>query len=239
MKKRFLGLGLAFGLATGALQAAPVITPWGASGDLPKPWVEQFHPKVKAHTQFELKSFEGQPVVNALAEQSYGSVVHPFEQAVEIKQLQWAWAVAQHPTNANPRLKPGDDAGAKVCVFVAIDESKLGLGTRLALGTARTVSGERLPAATLCYVWVDQGVANKGEAFPNPFTDRVRNIVLREAPAVSGLKTESVDLQADARRLFGDELPAGPVKFLGLAFGADADNTKSRAEANFANFLAK
>lgn len=224
------------GLLVQAQTAPPAVPAWpkSATGPIPSPWTAQFHPKVKQHTEFKLAEWGGQTVVRADANQSYGSMALVFPSPSALDSLQWSWAVLTHPTGANPRVKEGDDAAAKVCVFVAIDESRLPLGTRIKLGAARTLSGEALPAATLCYVWADEGQA-VGAWFNNPYTDRVRNIVLRSAPAVQGsaLVTEQRDLQADARRAFSSELPEGAVKFLGLAFGADADNTQSRAVGVF------
>jgi hypothetical protein len=136
------------------------------------------------------------------------------------------------------QTKAGDDAGAKVCAFVQIDEGKLGLGTRLALAAARTVSGERLPAATLCYVWGAPG-EKVGQVFDNPYTDRVKNIVIRDEASAAELILETRNLQADARKAFGKELPEGPVMFIGFALGADSDNTKSKAKALFGSIEAK
>lgn len=233
-----LGVGQA-NAQSGSL-AEPAIQPWPSStaAGFPKPWVSQFHPKVKKHTVFTLQQVEGQTVARASSDGGYGSMVHAFSSPVPIRQIQWRWQVEQHPTGANLRTKEGDDAGAKLCLFVAIDESKLGVGTRMKMGAARLASGESLPAATLCYAWAPAGVPS-GEVFNNPFTDRVRNIVVRSAAESDVLVTEQRDVQADARRAFGAELPEGPVQFLGVALGADADNTQSKAVGVFGAIVAK
>lgn len=227
-------------LAFSHVQAAEVVAPWPAdtSAGIPSPWKPQYHPDIAEHTQFTLLKKGGSTVLQADADMAYGTLVHPFSKPTELKTLSWSWQVLTQPTKANLQTKAGDDAGAKLCAFVQIDESTLGIGTRLALAAARTVSGERLPAATLCYVWSVPG-EKVGQVFDNPFTERVRNIVIRDTATAGELIAENRDLQADARKAFGDELPAGPVKFTGIALGADSDNTKSKAKALFGSISAE
>lgn len=231
-----LALGLFLVLPV-AVQASELVTQWPgkASQPIPSPWVAQYHPKIPQHTEFKLVQTDGAVALEAVANKAYGTLVHPFASPVVLNTLSWEWQVMTHPTGADLRTKAGDDAGAKLCVFVQIDESKLGLGTRLAMAAARTLSGEDLPAATLCYVWGLPG-EKVGQVFDNPYTDRVRNMVLRDLPGSSELLSEQRDVQADARLAFGDELPKGAVRFTGLALGADSDNTGSIAKARFGGF---
>lgn len=216
------------------------LKPWPAepAAGIPAPWEAQYHPDIAAHTQFKLLKQGDQTLLQAEADMAYGTLVHPFSKPVVLKTLSWDWQVLMQPTKANLQTKAGDDAGAKVCTFIQIDEGKLGLGTRLALAAARTLSGERLPAATLCYVWGTPG-EKTGQVFDNPYTDRVKNIVIRDAASASDLISENRDLQADARKAFGKELPKGPVMFTGIALGADSDNTKSKAKALFGSLSAQ
>ncbi|HEX4879145.1 MAG TPA: DUF3047 domain-containing protein, partial [Limnobacter sp.] len=221
-------------------RASGLVAPWPADAQAPLPgaWKAQYHPDIAAHTRFSLVEKAGVTLLQANANQSYGTLVHAFAQPQVLSTMGWAWQVLEHPAQAKLQTKAGDDAGAKVCAFVQIDESRLSLGTRLALGAARTLSGEPLPAATLCYVWGSPGEP-VGMVFNNPYTDRVKNMVLRDSSPGGGMVTESRDLQADARLAFGKELPDGPVRFTGIALGTDADNTKSKATALFGSIVAK
>lgn len=230
-------LGLA---AVPTVQAAEALAQWpaNATAGIPSPWKPQYHPDIAEHTEFRLLKQGNKTVLQADADMAYGTLVHPFAKPTELKTLSWEWQVLTQPTKANLRTKSGDDAGAKLCAFIQIDEGKLGIGTRLTLAAARAVSVERLPAATLCYVWGVPG-EKVGQVFDNPFTERVRNIVVRDTAAASELIAENRDLQADARKAFGDELPQGPVMFTGIALGADSDNTKSKAKALFGKISAE
>lgn len=232
--------GLALAVTAGLATAAEAIKAWPSDPavGLPAGWKPQFHPDIAAHTEFKLIRQGDKTVVQADADKSYGTLVHAFPKPAELKSLKWEWQVLTHPSNASLQTKAGDDAGAKLCAFIQVDESRIGLGTRVALAAARTVSGERLPAATLCYVWGVPG-EKVGQVFDNPYTDRVKNIVVRDMANATELVAENRDLQADARKAFGKELPAGPVLFTGIALGADADNTKSKARALFGKISAE
>lgn len=213
-----------------------LIKPWtnndvGQEGP-PAGWVAQFHPKIPQHTAFDMVLLDSAPAVKLEAEAAYGSWVYQFDKPVEIGRLQWDWSVGVKPNGANLRLKEGDDAAAKLCLFVQIDESTLPLGTRLALGAARTLSGEELPAATLCYVWSGEG-QQIGDIFPNPYTDRVVNWVLQNGESSRHWRTETREVSADVNRVFGANLSSGRVLITGLAIGADSDNTKSSAVSYF------
>lgn len=204
-----------------------------APGQLPSGWAAQFHPEIPNHTDLSIESINGEPVLAARAKSAYGSWAYKFPEPTAVKSLSWQWSVRQKPEKADLRTKAGDDSALKVCVFVDIDESRLGLGTRLALGTARTLSGQFLPAATLCYQWANKGEI--GTIFPNPYTNRVINKILRTEPASDQWFTEFPDIQADIKAAFGDELPraqgVASIRLLGLAIGADTDNTGSFSEA--------
>lgn len=209
----------------------------GDSDQPPASWQAQFHPDIPKRTDLSLVHDKDQLLLQVQSQAGYGSWAYRFQQPTEVTSIAWSWQVNQHPSDANLMTKEGDDSAIKVCLFVAIDESKLGLGTRLALGAARTFSGENLPAATLCYQWSSQALDT--QLFDNPYTDRVRNLVLRTEPAGDQWLPESRNIQQDVVNAFGSELPkqngALQVRLLGLAIGGDADNTQSSSLAHLKN----
>ncbi len=125
------------------------------------------------------------------------------------------------------RNKQGDDNAAKVCVFFDLPLARVPFVERQLLRLARSKTGEDLPAATVCYVWDRQVAA--GSAVPNPYSRRMRYLVLRSAET-GRWHEERRDVAADFLKLFGDEAEAAPV-VIGVAVGADADNTAGRSLA--------
>jgi hypothetical protein len=85
---------------------------------------------------------------------------------------------------------------------------------------ARSIAGEMVPAAALCYVW-DSTLA-EGTTLWNAYTDRVRMIVVESGPRRLGQwVVEERDVEADFRMAFGEAPP--PVS--GIAIAADTDQT--------------
>jgi len=110
-----------------------------------------------------------------------------------------------------------------VCALFDMPTDKLGFIDRNLLKLARSVSGEHLPAATLCYVW-DQKLA-VGTELPNAFTRRMHYLVLNSADTpVQSWVSHVRDLHADFLHSFGQESSTVPP-LLAIVVGADADNT--------------
>jgi hypothetical protein len=113
-------------------------------------------------------------------------------------------------------------------VYVAFryDPARATAWERLTFGAHRLVYGRYPPAAAVNYVW-DNRLA-PGTALHNAYTDRARMIVLRSGAAEVGRwVTESRDVAADYRRLFGGE----PPRIAGVAVMTDTDDTGERAVA--------
>jgi len=184
-------------------------------------------------TRFEAGTVDGQPAVRVLTAASYGTLVHDL-QGVPPARLQWRWRLDLPLTGGKtaPDLttKAGDDAALKVCALFDHPLERVPFVERTVLRIARNISGEPLPAATICYVW--DSAHPGGRQGANPYTRRVRYISLRgsETPARQWV-TESRDLARDFATLFADELPAGAAvpALRTVLIGADSDNTGSRS----------
>ena len=126
--------------------------------------------------------------------------------------LSWRWRVTELPTGGDERAAATNDSAAGVYVVF-----KGGLGGLL-------------PRA-LKYVWSTAEPA--GTALPSPLYPNARIIVLESGSAERGTwKTETVNVADDYRRLFQSE----PPEPQGIALLTDADNTRSRAVADYDDF---
>lgn len=184
-------------------------------------------------TRFEAARVDGAAALQVSTASSYGTLVHDLKDAPPAR-LQWRWRLDQPLSGGTtvPDLttKAGDDAALKVCAMFDHPLERVPFVERTVLRIARSVSGENLPAATVCYVW--DSAAPAGLQGANPYTRRVRYISLRgnETPAGQWVN-ERRDLAQDFATLFADELPAGgavpPLR--SVLIGADSDNTASRS----------
>lgn len=93
---------------------------------------------------------------------------------------------------------------------------------------ARSVAGDIVPAAALCYVW--DGKLPAGTKLWNAYSDRVRVIVVESGSRrLDQWVVEERDIAADFRAAFGEEPP--PVS--GVAIAADTDQTGETVRAWF------
>lgn len=235
---RLIALVAFLPLVAAAQPLPPLTQPDGA---LHPGWRYVGFPKQKAPippTVIEAGQLDGQPALKVVTAASYGTLVHELKDAPPAR-LQWRWRLDQPLTGgrAAPDLttKAGDDAALKVCAMFEHPLERVPFVERTVLRLARSVSGENLPAATVCYVWDSGHPAGRQGA--NPYTKRVRYISLRgsETPAGQWV-SESRDLAQDFITLFGDELPQGAQTPRGalppvgtVLIGADSDNTASRS----------
>ena len=232
--RALVALACAMALPAALSQSLPPLNQ--ADGSLHPGWRYVGFPKQKAQippTVIEAGQVDGQPAVKVVTASSYGTLVHDLKDAPPAR-LQWRWRLDQPLSEgkASPDLttKAGDDAALKVCAMFEHPLERVPFVERTVLRLARSVSGEALPAATVCYVWDSGHPAGRQGA--NPYTKRVRYISLRgsETPARQWMN-ESRDLAQDFATLFADELPAGSTVPLlrTVLIGADSDNTASRS----------
>jgi hypothetical protein len=229
-----LALGMACAAASALAQSLASLVP--ADGAAASHWRFVGFPKSKADipaTRFELAEVQGERALKVSTRASYGTWVHDLPKA-DPGRLQWRWRLDQPLTGgqgvADILTKAGDDAALKVCVMLDHPLDRVPFAQRTVLRIARSLSGEDLPAATLCYVWDSTHPA--GLQGTNPYTQRVRFITLQGKGApLAQWQTETRDVAADFARLFADELPAGSAvpKVRAVLIGADSDNTGAQS----------
>ncbi len=201
-------------------------------------------------SRFDAAQVDGVAGLRVATAASYGNWVSDWRGAAPV-QLSWRWRLDQPlgggRVPANILTKAGDDTALKVCVAFDHPMASVPLWERTTLRLARHLSGEALPAATVCYLWDSSLPA--GTEGANAYSRRVRYVVLqgREAP-LSRWVSESRDPVQDYLRLFADELPAQPAQpgaqasrhpvATAVLVGADSDNTGGRSEGWVADLRA-
>jgi len=204
------------------------LTPFSEArgGKLPGPWRPVGLPgSSKPLTRFDLVPMDGQTVLRVLADHSYANLVHDLPDVVLPRGtlLRWRWRLDQALPDADLRHRETDDTALKVCLLFNAPAENLSALEQGLLGVARALSGERLPAATLCYVW--DNTLPAGTVLDNAYTARIRMVVVDSGDKQIGhWISHQRDVAADFRRAFGREFPVLPP-LEGVAVGADSDNT--------------
>lgn len=213
-------------LCWAATAAAETLTsPIGDGDEAAAPWRPIGLPQqTKPATKFSIVPMDGQRVLRVEADHAYGNLLHPLKDT-PAGTLAWRWRVEQPPAGADLRRKAGDDAALKVCALFDMPPAQLPFVERQLWRWASARAGERLPTATLCYVW-DNSTLPAGTLLHNAFTHRVRMIVSHGTPGQ--WSEEQHDLAADFLRAFGDETRVVPP-LAAVLIGADSDNTGSHS----------
>jgi hypothetical protein len=181
--------------------------------------------------QFEMTTLGTDRVLKLATDKTYGMAVHELPHLVlgPGSLLKWRWRLDHPIVGADLNLKKGDDVPLKVCAMFDMPLDKLGVVETSLLRMARAVKGEKLPSATLCYVWDHQLPA--GSQLPNAFTKRLRYMVLDSGDKQLGQwVSHERDIVADFMRMFGHEAEVMPP-LIAVAVGADSDNTQSSSLA--------
>lgn len=157
----------------------------------------------------------GQQYLHADAEADSVQIGLPVSfRLTEYPLLSWRWRVAELPAGADERDAATNDSAAGVYVVF------------------RGSLGGLLPRA-IKYVWSAR--EPRGTAIPSPRYPNAQIVVLESGPDEPGTwKTETVNVADDYRRLFQAE----PPEPQGIALLTDADNTHSRAVADYDDFRA-
>lgn len=226
-------LALAF---IGAAQAASPTgdpAPFSAArpgGELPTGWMPLTLPKIPPPA-VALVADEGVTVLRSTANAAAGTVSFALgHDAAARPMLRWRWKVDRVVAKADLAAKPGDDFAARVYVFFDVPADTLPLGDRLKIFLAREVYGRTVPTAALCYVWDNRHPV--GTSRWNPYTDRVRTVVVRSG-SPGAWASESRDLEADFREAFGAEWKGPVPRVTGIALGNDTDQTGESVTAWF------
>ena len=216
---------------------ATALTPFTATApEPPAPWGFVGLPgQTKPKTRFSVVEIDGRKAVRIEADESYGNIVHPMKFSGPKATLSWQWKVETPVPAPDLRTRQGDDTSAKVCVFFDMPLDLVPFIERQLQKIAQSKTTDPLPNATVCYVW-DPTLAT-GTELDNAFTRRMRYIVLESGTdKVGKWMTEKRNVMADFVKLFGDESPKVPP-IMGIAIGADADNTHTRSVAYVANIV--
>jgi hypothetical protein len=184
-------------------------------------------------TRYRAERVDGVDAVRLEAEASYGNLTFDMKGQPAPRKLRWRWRLERGNAKADLAARQGDDTPARVCLAFDLPMDRVPFVERPLMAAARARAGDALPTATLCWVW---GEAESREAaIDNPYTRRVRYVVLRNRDDGTGRWfDEERDVAADWARTFGRESAAMPP-LLAAIVAADADNTAAHSIAHVAD----
>jgi Protein of unknown function (DUF3047) len=227
---------LPFTLVSYALVLEPAaIAPFSSAepgAALPSGWTLLTLPRKKA-PDFTLVRDEGVTVLHVHSQAAVGSAAFRLDADPRANaRLAWRWKVDHPLAAARFGTKEGDDFAARVYVSFDVPEASLTFTQRAKMKLAKLIYGADLPAAAICYVWDNHQPV--GTNAWNPYTDRLRMVVLESGNARAGEWVgESRDLEADFRAAFGSTWNGPTPAINGIAVSSDTDQTLETVNAWF------
>ena len=209
-------------------EIAPLSAAPNADG-LPPHWETYLVTRKKLPTHYEqVTDNDGISVIRASVDGSASGLAQKLDIPVYPgAKLTWRWRADAMPTNADIRTKRFDDAPVRIALAFDGDSAKLTMQDHMHRELAYMVSGRELPFATLMYTWGDEKFA-QNEVVANPYTGRIRSIVVERGDANLGQwLTYSRDIAKDYEKAFGEP----PGRLVGIAIMSDGDNTQSKYTA--------
>jgi hypothetical protein len=213
--------------ATALLAASPASFSNAAAGAPPAPWKIVGLPEryAKPITQFDIVEIEGTRALRVKSDKSWGSLAYPMSEAVKQgAMLRWRWRLDQPLAVSDLKSKATEDGALKVCLSFDMPADNIPGGERALFKLAQFFTKDKIPTATLCYLW--GGKEEIGYQQASLFTARVRFIVLaNESTPLKTWASKERNIYTDFLKAFGQE--AGTVPALSaIVIGADADNTQ-------------
>ncbi|MBS7807453.1 DUF3047 domain-containing protein [Variovorax sp. PCZ-1] len=214
-------------LASASAWAAGLAAFSGTPGSQPPaPWHTVGLPERynKPVSQFDLTDLDGTHVLRVKADKSWGTLAHPVNEVVKPGSLlKWRWRLEQPLAKADIHAKATEDSPLKVCLSFDMPADSIPSGERALFKLAQLFSKEKIPTATLCYIWGSKETIGYEQA--SLFTARVRFIVVaNETTPLKAWQNKERNIHADFLKAFGHESAAVPA-LSAILIGADADNT--------------
>jgi hypothetical protein len=192
---------------------------------LPRGWEEVVMRRDLPLTDYRLAELDGHRVLRARGRGASGlrHRLHLDPQAVPW--MRWSWRTRVVPPGMCVQRTETDDSPARMVVAFHGDELDLSMRDRAVFELVHLITGQRLPYATLMYVWDAQ--LPVGTVVNYARTSRIRYLVVESGRERAGrwLRYER-DLVEDFRQVFGEE--PGWVDSVGLM--TDSDDLKVEVE---------
>lgn len=209
---------------------AAQVVPFSAAapGQPPAGWRPYALRRDVARTRYTVVQDGARPVLNARAAASATGLRCAVQiDPAQLGLLQFSWRVRDVPAQADVSEAVLDDSPARLIVAFDGDHTRLTLRERLLFDQVELFTGQRLPYATLMYVW-DGGRHAVDTVHRNHRTSRIQYLTVESGTARAGRWLHyQRDVVADFQRVYG-EAP-GPI--VGVGVLTDGDAMKLQLEA--------
>ncbi len=200
---------------------------------LPDGWKPLTFRKIPKHTLYSVVRDGERTVVKAVSEASSSGLTREIRiDPKEYPIIEWQWKVTNVLEKGDVTSKEGDDYPARIYITFEYDSGRVGLLEKAKFEAIRFFYGQYPPIGAINYIW--ESKAPVGTMVPNPFTDRVKMIVVESgAENLNTWVGQQRNIYEDYKQAFGEE----PPMVSGVAIMTDTDNTKESATAYYGDIV--
>ncbi|MGQ0810707.1 MAG: DUF3047 domain-containing protein [Nitrospiraceae bacterium] len=200
---------------------------------VPDGWKPLTFKKIERHTKYELVKDGETVVVKAVSESASSGLTKEITiNPKDYPLISWRWKVANVYQKGDVSKKEGDDYPARIYITFEYDSSRVGFFEKAKYETARLMYGQYPPIGAINYIW--ESKAPKGTVTPNPFTDRVKMIVVESGrERLNQWMEEQRNVFEDYKKAFGEE----PPLISGVAIMTDTDNTQETGTSYYGDIV--
>jgi hypothetical protein len=200
-----------------------------AGAKLPHGWQSWIITRTKAPTSYDLvvDPLTQRVVVHAVADRAATGLKQRLDIAPEDRPvIGWTWRVVRLINGADNTDRYSEDAPVRLMLFFDGDIRQLPAREQIKMETARVLSGQPVPYATLMYIWENKQPV--GKVIQNAHTSRVRMVVAGSGSDRLGQwKQFERNYVEDFQRAFKE----APGRLIGVGILTDTDNTGESVEA--------
>ena len=197
--------------------------------DLPAGWEPLILMRKKKATDYTLVHDQqlGRTVLRAYANKASSGLRHEVD-IDPLKQpwLSWSWKVSSLIKSADNTQRDTEDSPVRIVLAFDGDKSKLSFMDTILFDTAKLVSGQDFPYATLMYIWENK--AAKESVIANTRTGRIQMLVAESGDANVGKWVHyQRNIVDDYVKGYGEQ----PVRLIAVGVLTDTDNTEEQVES--------
>ncbi len=198
--------------------------------EMPRGWRPWIIARTKAPTQYELvvDPSSKQVVLHATADRAASGLKQLLNVDPAARpRITWQWRVNELIDGADNTARHSDDSPARLLLFFDGDRTSLPAREQMLMETARMLTGQQVPYATLMYVW--ENTQPVGTVIPHAALGQLKMVVAGSGrdPRLGQWKRFERNYVEDYIRAFGQP----PGKLVGIGILTDSDNTASRVES--------
>lgn len=202
-----------------------------ALGAVDARWEPMIIHRNKKLTEYKLVSDQGKSVLHARAAGASSGLMQKVDiDPMQQREINWQWRISNLVESADNRDRTREDAPARIILGFDGDKDELPFADQIMFETARMLTGQDFPYATLMYIWGRKSPVDT--IITNARSNRVKMIVAATGRnGVGEWQSLSRDIVADYERAFGEK----PGRLIGVGVLTDTDNTGETVEAWYGN----